>query len=131
MAPPPYSHTYDDELEQLERLLCHLPPIIPSSANRYQFKNFGLDPEDFELAGTMQGALNAALERAFGRRDLGPIILTERGPSLEAVVPVLRDFITGEDGENILLIKWIRDLVAGAKATYELHGEKVNVCSIY
>jgi hypothetical protein len=42
-----------------------------------------------------------------------------------AVVDVLRDFITGKEGQNILLKNWVDDLSLAAKDAIEKSGEKV------
>ncbi|KIO25436.1 hypothetical protein M407DRAFT_25235 [Tulasnella calospora MUT 4182] len=114
----------------LQRLLFelywHLPESLPLNDSFYSFPTWGdLDPELVSDTGSSQGALNVELERTFGSRSKGTIKFGARGPSLEGVVTVLRHWITGLDGENILLTKWVDDLTDAAKELCDKHGVEV------
>ncbi|KAG8901687.1 hypothetical protein FRC00_005455 [Tulasnella sp. 408] len=114
------------ELDTLLHHLKHLPTKIPEKFGQYHFDSWGkLDPELVDDTGTRQGALNMMLERAFGTRKDGLVVFHEWGPSLEAVVSVLRREITGLEGENVLLMKWTKDLIAAAKGVCEKHSSKI------
>lgn len=114
---------YDKDLNYLHHLLHNLPSSIPLDDNHYHFDSFEcVDPEWVELTGTDAGALNHLLEVTFGRRDQGFIKFKEHGPGLEGVVHALRKYITGTEGENGLLLKWIDDLISAAKEAYQQAG---------
>jgi hypothetical protein len=53
------------------------------------------------------------------------ITFKSRGPALEEVVTVLRDFITGNGGANVLLTQWVDDLRRAARAAIEGAGKRV------
>ncbi|TFY78892.1 hypothetical protein EWM64_g5117, partial [Hericium alpestre] len=111
-----------ENLSLLKYLLSNLPlSVVPNGAKIYCFHQFpGLDAELVEDNGSEMGALNHELEVILGRdRDTGLIVFREQGPSLTAVVDVIERYMTGSDGENILLIKWINDLLAAARAIFE------------
>ncbi|KAG9120983.1 hypothetical protein FRC07_003254, partial [Ceratobasidium sp. 392] len=106
----------DSRLLDLLRYLRDLPPSLSSHSGSYPFANFVLDPDDVEHYSSRQGALNHQLELIFGSRSGGrSIVFRGRGPSLEAVVYIFYKYITGEDGENKLLWKWVGDLTEAAK----------------
>ncbi|KAJ7192495.1 hypothetical protein GGX14DRAFT_594549 [Mycena pura] len=64
-----------------------------------------------------QGA-GAWLERQFGTRKDGLLQFTHQGPTLEAVVPLPRRYITGQEGQNVIfkLKKWVDDLTEAGEA---------------
>ncbi|KAG9077841.1 hypothetical protein FRC06_008673, partial [Ceratobasidium sp. 370] len=106
-----------DKLEWLRQLLSALPPKTHPSGSTYPFEGFLPDEEWTELTGTVQGSVNHSLEVAFGCRakaDGSPIEFISHGADLLAVVDVLATHITGHDGENPILIKWVSDLQNGA-----------------
>lgn len=121
----------DDLLfEYLRTLLHHLPISIPLGST-YPFCNFVLDLALIEDTGSAAGALNVTLERVFGSRHPSqpPLTFRKRGPHLEGVVDALQQYISGTDGENPLLIKWVHDLVRAGRTAYEKAGEKVSPIS--
>ncbi|KAB5589446.1 hypothetical protein CTheo_7114 [Ceratobasidium theobromae] len=108
-----------EELQTLRELLLLLPAKCQSSGFTYPFQNFVLDDEWTELTGSVQGSVNHTLEVAFGSRANGaPIEFRSHGPDLVAVVDILASSITGSDGENPILIKWIADLTQAAKCIH-------------
>ncbi|KDQ16586.1 hypothetical protein BOTBODRAFT_107033 [Botryobasidium botryosum FD-172 SS1] len=115
---------YHKDLDYLRLLLQNLlGSVVPPGSDHYRFNTLqGLDADWVEMTGTNAGALNHLLEVTFGRRDQGFIIFKERGPGLEGVVDTLRKYITGVDGENGLLLKWIDDLIGAAKEAYQQAG---------
>jgi hypothetical protein len=111
-----------DELQKLRDLLELLPPKHQSMGFVYPFKDFVADAEWIELSGSVQGSVNHTLEVAFGSRanaNNSPIEFKSHGPDLLGVVDVLATSITGLDGENPLLIKWISDLQRAATHAIE------------
>ncbi|KAF9021143.1 hypothetical protein BDZ89DRAFT_1071717 [Hymenopellis radicata] len=115
---------YSDELKKLDRCLKALPQSIPAN-DAYQFMDYEPNQEDIDDYGSAQGVVNKHLEPQFGDRDHGPIKFKGRGPALEAVVPILRRYLTGKSGENLLLIKWVDDLTAAAILAIEKDGGTV------
>ncbi|KAG9095830.1 hypothetical protein FRC06_009372, partial [Ceratobasidium sp. 370] len=102
-----------NKLEWLRQLLSALPPKTHPSGSTYPFEGFLPDEEWTELTGTVQGSVNHSLEVAFGcqaKADGSPIEFISHGTDLLAVVDVLATHITGHDGENPILIKWVSDL---------------------
>ncbi|EUC55183.1 transmembrane protein, putative, partial [Rhizoctonia solani AG-3 Rhs1AP] len=109
--PDPHLSKVADQLQQLRTAFSRLPPKHHSAGSTYPFENFVIDDEWLELTGSVQGSVNHTLEVAFGsRHNGGPIEFKSHGPDLAAVVDVLSAHITGEGGENPILIKWIVDL---------------------
>lgn len=105
----------DHRLENLLRHLSTLPDHLSDHPTVYPFNNFSIAPHEIEHYGTPQGALNHRLELVFGSRyDSRAIQFRGRGPSLVAIINVFKSCITGEEGENILLWKWVEDLTHGA-----------------
>ncbi|KAG8794170.1 hypothetical protein FRC12_000350 [Ceratobasidium sp. 428] len=113
---------YTSRLTLLRELLVHLPVSIPlSEGTYYPFQNFQIDERWVENTGSPQGAVNHALEVAFGSRaeriQSGglPVAFEHRGVDLECVVDVLTKYLTGDSGLDALLLKWLDDLIASAK----------------
>ncbi|KAG8795014.1 hypothetical protein FRC12_019097 [Ceratobasidium sp. 428] len=106
------------ELEKLRQLLSVLPPKSHPAGSIYPFEGFLPDEEWTERTGTVQGSVNHSLEVAFGSRAKAgnsPIEFKSHRRDLVAVVDVLAMHITGHDGENPILIKWISDLQRAAE----------------
>ncbi|KAF8601836.1 hypothetical protein BDV93DRAFT_607815 [Ceratobasidium sp. AG-I] len=111
------------DLRHLRSLLLQLPDTCHSSGDTYPFQDFVLDDEWVDLTGSAQGSVNHSLEVAFGSRSNAagePIKFKSHGADLAAVVDVLSTYITGEDGENPILINWIADLKVAAIDVYSL-----------
>ncbi|KAG8974060.1 hypothetical protein FRB94_004931 [Tulasnella sp. JGI-2019a] len=113
------SGPYATELQTLLHTLQHLPASIPEDTGYYNFDQcHGTDPgwADWrERTGSNQGALNHKLEIAFSTCENGPVKFEERGRGLEAVVEVLRNWLTGTDGQNLILKKWVDDLTEAGR----------------
>ncbi|KAG9079157.1 hypothetical protein FRC06_007932, partial [Ceratobasidium sp. 370] len=104
------------ELSTLRDLLGRLPAKATPPGFAYPFPAFAVDEEWLEITGTVQGSVNHSLEVAFGSRASGnPIEFRSHGPDLVAVVDVLSSAITGNDGENVILLKWVTDLQNAAR----------------
>lgn len=123
-----------DQLKQLKHLhttLTHLPNTIPLGDERYNFVSWVPDPEDIELYGTSEAALNHALEVTFapqGRKDESapcPFELVEQGPGLVAVVDALTQAVR-ENPMSAVLEKWVNDLWWVAVYHYESAGQQVH-----
>lgn len=105
----------DQRLLNLLHQLRNLPTSLSDHSSIYPFVGFALDPLDIENYGSPQGALNHRLELIFGSRSSGRLLeFRGRGPSLEAIVHTFYKYINGEDGENVLLWKWVQDLTQAA-----------------
>ena len=120
------SSYYNEELKQLSRLLRALPDSIPLG-DAHNFLDYVPDPEKVQDYGCVKSVLNRALELSFGSRrtPAGETILTvfkSRGTGLEEVVAVLRDHITGNAGQNLLLTLWVDDLTKAALDAIEKAG---------
>ena len=72
------------------------------------------------------GAINHELEIRLGHRDRGPIHFRECGPPVVALVSVL-DRYTHEFTGDIILTKWLDDVVEGAKHTLTEAGIPVSL----
>ncbi|CAK5273903.1 unnamed protein product [Mycena citricolor] len=111
---------YSDELKELLRLLKALPDTIPIGTE-HDFINFEPDPEKVVDFGDERAAVNQAVEVSFGARTLPgkdemiPVVFKTRGPALEAIVEVFRQYITGSGGSNVIMCKWVDDLRSSAK----------------
>ncbi|KAI6143942.1 hypothetical protein BKA82DRAFT_4017174 [Pisolithus tinctorius] len=112
-------------LEELCAALSHLPEAIPFGSSHYQFETYTPDPDDIELYGTTEAALNHTLEVVFapnGRKDDSapcPFKFHEQGPGLIAVVDVIAMELHVSPNSAVLQ-KWIRDLWRAAKYHYML-----------
>lgn len=122
MLPP-----FEDKslLAELKALLAALPltlPLVDITESRYgSLVGFAPDPdlvEDYGEAGTV----NAALECIFGHRKDG-LKISECGPAIEAIVPVLDQYLHKYIGD-IILQKWLLDLV---QATRELVSDIIKI----
>ncbi|KDN33392.1 hypothetical protein RSAG8_13519, partial [Rhizoctonia solani AG-8 WAC10335] len=106
-------------LERLRTLLSLLPPKAPVTGSPYPFEGFIPDEDWVEKTGSLQGSVNHTLEVAFGSRATAgnaPIELKSHGTDLLAVVDVPATSITGHNGENPILIKWVGDLISATEA---------------
>lgn len=122
------------KLDYLVLLLSNLPGTIPTSSKTYQPECYAPADEWIENIGCVKGAVNRQLEVVFGARqspDGKPRVVTfqEQGPGLLAVVDVLRAQLLGappspSDG---LLIKWLDDLIDGARAAFSVAVQQVCV----
>ncbi|KAJ7576115.1 hypothetical protein C8J56DRAFT_1032134 [Mycena floridula] len=101
---------YGDNLRTLRHLIQNLPSTIPL-ADDHNFLSYEIDQERLDDYGSNQSVVNRDLE--------------SRGPGLEAVVDVLRDYITGSKGQNLLLTKWVDDLTESAQKIIDASGEKL------
>ncbi|KAJ7192260.1 hypothetical protein GGX14DRAFT_578278 [Mycena pura] len=111
---------YLEELNRLERYVKALPVSLPASElDIGQLEPSAAEVDDY---GSTICALNRRLEISFGSRAMGPLELKFRGEYLIAVVTILRRVITGTEGENIIMIKWVDDLTNAAKAAIEKSG---------
>jgi len=103
---------------QLYKLWHHLeclPESLPSSGFHF-FQSFVPNPENVEDFGSVEAAVNHALEISLcprGRQS-GPIILKEHGPGILAIVEVL-DKYNKKFPKSTIMQKWISDLIAAAK----------------
>ena len=105
----------EDRLAELYSRLKALPEGLPGDV--YEFRGFEITEEESEDLGR-SGALNRTLERTFcpqGRVN-GPFTLKGQGEGLLAVVDVLSRF-TAEFPNDVVLQKWIDDLIQAAKHT--------------
>ncbi|KAJ7577226.1 hypothetical protein C8J56DRAFT_726501, partial [Mycena floridula] len=100
-------------LRTLRHLIQNLPSTVPL-ADDHNFLSYEIDQERLDDYGSNQSVVNRDLEVSFGSRSAGPVVFKSRGPGLEAVVDVLRDYITGSKGQNLLLTKWVDDLTESA-----------------
>jgi hypothetical protein len=114
---------YAEELNKLLRYLKALPQTLPVD-NQYDFI-IEPTPEELEEFAGAHGVINRALECVFPGRSKGPVSFKCRGPNLETVVPLLRRHITGMQGQNMLLTKWVDDLTAAAEAAITAGGGTV------
>ncbi|KAG9118543.1 hypothetical protein FRC07_006894 [Ceratobasidium sp. 392] len=117
---------YTAQLSRLRMLLSGLPKSIPSSEGiYYPFSNFQIDEEWAQETGSLQGAINHALEIAFGSRGSRiasgelPVVFEYRGYDLECVVDVLSTYLTGDRQLDTILLKWVDDLIASAEPLVE------------
>ncbi|EUC62852.1 hypothetical protein RSOL_459100, partial [Rhizoctonia solani AG-3 Rhs1AP] len=110
------SLTLDPRLQKLYSSLHNLPTNLPDHPDTYPFAGkFVLHQPDIGFYGSQQGALNHQLELIFGSRSVDRVInFKGRGRSLEAIVYIFMKYIDGEDGENVLLWKWVADLTHAA-----------------
>jgi hypothetical protein len=96
--------------------LKNLPDALPvsgeKSTTRYDFQKWEISPDEIADYGE-EGSVNRRLELAFGSREKGDLVLTERGPGLEAVVAVLE-----EQKHSAIMEKWVTDLTTAAKNVY-------------
>jgi hypothetical protein len=126
---------YQEELKDLLRLLKHLPDSIPIG-NAHNFESYAPDGKDVDEKGCIKSVVSHALGSSFGSRRTPAgedVIITfkSRGPALEEVVTVLRDFITGNGGANVLLTQWVDDLRRAARAAIEGAGKRVIILILH
>ncbi|KAG6376570.1 hypothetical protein JVT61DRAFT_1548 [Boletus reticuloceps] len=113
----------ESQLAQLELYLQNLAqvntqiPRLETSDSLYRFHSFDYD-EEWEKDVGLEGAINRELEIRLGSRAKGPIKFKEWGPGLEAVVQVLRQYLTVVL-ESILLRKWLSDLTEAALLVFK------------
>ncbi|KAG8744356.1 hypothetical protein FRC11_013491, partial [Ceratobasidium sp. 423] len=106
----------DPQLLNLYSSLHKLPESLPDHPEAYPFaEKFVLDQHDVEFYGSNQAALNHRLELVFGSQSPdGCVRFRGGGRSLEAIVYILNKYIDGNNGDNLLLWKWVDDLTRGA-----------------
>ncbi|KAJ7089010.1 hypothetical protein C8R44DRAFT_819005 [Mycena epipterygia] len=114
-----------EELKRLH-LLKSLPDTIPTGTV-HNFADYRPDPEQVKFTGSVQSVVSHSLEVSFGpREEPGPtgkeiiVAFKSRGAGLEEVVSVLRDHITGNAGENLILAGWVDSLTKAEIVTLEL-----------
>ncbi|KAF7303480.1 DUF659 domain-containing protein [Mycena indigotica] len=113
---------YGPEIRNLAALLKSLPSSIPLGT-AHDFSSHELRQEAVMELGCEKSVVNQDLEWSFGSRVDGKLIeFQSRGPGLEAVTVVLRQYITGPAGQNVVLIKWVDDLTAAAQDAIERCG---------
>ncbi|KAJ6560539.1 hypothetical protein DFH09DRAFT_1083409 [Mycena vulgaris] len=111
---------YDKGLKHLVRLLKALPESIPIG-EAHNFMDYVPDPKKVADTGRVKSVASHSLEVSFGARrtptgETVIIVFKSRGPALQEVATVLRDHITGNAGQNILLTLWVDDLTTAATA---------------
>ncbi|KAF7311298.1 DUF659 domain-containing protein [Mycena kentingensis (nom. inval.)] len=114
---------YGTEIRKLAELLKNVPKSIPLGTE-HDFRAHELRQDALLDMGCEKSVVNQDLERSFGSRADGVISFKSRGPGLEAVADVLREYITGTAGQNLILTKWVDDLTAAAKHAIEEAGGK-------
>jgi hypothetical protein len=126
MSPSGVAH-YDEELKYLARLLRALPEAIPLG-DCHDFIGYLPDPRKFAVAGCTQTVVSHALAASFNRStgSAVPIIFQSRGTELEEVTTVLRRYITGNAGSNVLLVSWVDDLTTAATSAITTAGIPVS-----
>lgn len=122
-----------ERLQELRHILEHLPTSLPESPASSQFQAFvafAVDPDDVEWIGSVDGAVNRALEVAFGAeaRSKGVLPIEERGPAICGLVDALEVYqrACARPESDALLVKWIDDIRAGAERAYKLANEEVS-----
>ena len=111
-----------------EKLPASLPTVdtISQPPSKFDFEKFELDQDWVKMTGSVVGAINRELEIRLGHGDRGPIDFRERGPPVVALVSVL-DRYTCEFPGDIILTKWLDDVVEGAKHTLSEAGIPVSL----
>ncbi|KAF8160544.1 hypothetical protein K438DRAFT_1985646 [Mycena galopus ATCC 62051] len=113
--------------EDLLRLLKNLPDTIPIG-DHHNFIGYAPDGKEVDKKGCSKSVFSQDIGSSFGQRRTPAgedIIITfkSRGPGLEQVVEVLRSFITGNGGPNVLLTQWsVDDLRHAARVAIEVSG---------
>jgi hypothetical protein len=107
-------------LKDLNRLLKHLPDSIPIG-NEHDFFGFAPNGKAADQLGCLMSVVSHALGKSLGLRrspagDDITVTFKSRGPALEEVVTVLRNYITGSGGSHRdgvdITAPFFRDLLA-------------------
>jgi hypothetical protein len=107
------AHEIARDLASLDALLRGLPAALPLDV--YEFDSFALDPDRVEDYGSPAAAFNRQLEVTLCPRGrINGFELCGRGPGIESIVPLLRDFIA-QFPQDCTLQKWIADIADAAK----------------
>ncbi|KAJ7034322.1 hypothetical protein C8F04DRAFT_1395565 [Mycena alexandri] len=108
---------YHEEIKELLRLLQRLPETIPVGVD-HDLRGYAPD------AGTVD---ETGCAKSVVAHDIEDIIVTSksRGPGLEEVTTVLRDYITGNGGRNVLLTQWVDDLWQAARTAIQAAGNSL------
>ncbi|OJT07823.1 hypothetical protein TRAPUB_1283 [Trametes pubescens] len=120
-----------ERLGELRYILENLPKSLPEpkvSDSRFQaFVGFVPDPDVVDLIGSEDGAVNHALEVAFGfgARSKGLLPIEERGPPICGLVDALELYqrVCAHPDSDALLDKWITDIREGAEHAYNSANE--------
>lgn len=113
-----------DQLDELRLCLRALPSDIPiPRESKYKFSDFSLDADWIADAGEV-AAVNRELEVRLGSRING-LKLVERGPEMEAIVPVLKTWVEKYPGD-IILEKWVCDTLKAAQGLILVSGKAVS-----
>ena len=113
-----------DQLDELRLCLRALPSDIPiPRESKYKFSDFSPDADWIVDAGEV-AAVNRELEVRLGSRINGHK-LVERGPEMEAVVPVLKTWVEKYPGD-IILEKWVCDILEAARGLILASGNAVS-----
>ncbi|TBU55402.1 ribonuclease H-like domain-containing protein [Dichomitus squalens] len=127
---PPLGSTISERLDELGRVLENLPHSLPEPKledSRFQFANYVPDPDDVDIFGTPDAAINHALEVVFGweARSQGVLPIAERGKGVCSLVDALRAYQRHckNPESDAILGKWIEDIWEGAKVAYSTADE--------
>ncbi|KAJ7257418.1 hypothetical protein C8J57DRAFT_1516876 [Mycena rebaudengoi] len=116
------TQTLVSRIDHLHTLLRHLPNSLPENPSHSQY-DFGLDPKSNSIlndGGGYFGAVGHILEVSFQTHLLlmqnRPLLFTERGLRLEAMVKLLKGGVKNmSPGERISFQeRWIERLITGA-----------------
>ncbi|QRV89237.1 hypothetical protein RhiJN_17255 [Ceratobasidium sp. AG-Ba] len=77
----------------------------------YKFEGRTPDIKPLEKCGTDH------LEHVFGLRKAGTIPFSEHGPSIESIVDISEQYLTGDYREKPVIMKWLEDLMRAAETT--------------
>jgi hypothetical protein len=115
----------ENQLTYLQQLLDNLPESIPYRDIQSTNYNFSVSINEIKEYGDKTSATNHRLEINFGsRHDTNGIVpITERGPGICAVVPIL----FGCSLANACIELWVHDLCSSAEKLYAKTGKNVRV----
>ncbi|KAI0668207.1 hypothetical protein C8Q78DRAFT_1049132 [Trametes maxima] len=119
-------------LRELRIILENLPKSLPEpeSSRFLGLEGFVADPEDVDWIGSVEGAANLALERAFGAeaRSKGVLVIEERGRAVCGLIDALQTYYNAcsKPESDAILLKWIHDIRAGAEQAYKRANQKVS-----
>ncbi len=129
MSKPELPNNIRIDLQHLLSCLRALPTSIPLSTNNSRINlllEFHLEDSQVADIGE-EGAYNRELEVAFfenRRNERGVFNIDERGPAIEALPGILKDWL-GKYPTSVIALKWLQDAITSVEECLRSHGCQV------
>ena len=119
----------ETQLDMIQLYLDNLPQTLPlpaKSKSTCRFFSFKLNKDLVDDIGEI-GAINWELEVRLGQRQHG-LKLREQGPGIQPLAHLLKDW-TARFEDDVILKKWVFDILRAAQDAFEDSGLPVSSCT--